>query len=92
MTTTSTSTPSVSCDHPDEDIMRTDPGRLSRDPEDAMGNDKCCPDAPTEPPDIPASKGTRGQGSREGDEAEVSKLRTSRAIEEGPSEVDNEEC
>ena len=57
-----------------------------------MGNDKCHPDAPTEPPDMPASESTRGQGSRKGDEAEVSKSRTSRAIEEGPGEVDNEEC
>lgn len=49
----------------------TDPTRPSRDPEDATGNDERRPDAPTEPPDMPG--GTRGRGSREGVETEVSR-------------------
>ena len=70
-TTISASAPSASCDHPDEDAVTTDPARPSRDPEDATGNDERRPDAPTEPPDMPG--GTRGRGSREGVETEVSR-------------------
>ena len=53
-----------------------------------MGNDEHHPDAPTKPSNMP--EGTRGQGSQEGNEAEV--LRMSRAIEKGPGEVDDEKC
>ena len=60
LTKTSVSAWSALCGHPDTETM--DLTKPSRDPEDAMGNDKRCPDAPTEPPDIP-----EGMGGRDGE-------------------------
>ena len=107
LTKTSASAQSASRDHPDTET--TDLTRPSRDPEDATGDDERCQDAPTEPPDMP--EGTRGQGSRKGVEADVSRrsrgqadvegakvgavetsvLQTSRSVQEGPGDGDDEE-
>ena len=49
--TTSTSTRSTLCDHPDEDAGQTNPPRPTEDPGDATDDDARHPDKPTEPPD-----------------------------------------
>ena len=71
---------SASSDH--QDAMTTDPHRLSRDPADATGNDECCPEAPTEPPDKP--EGTRRRWGDERAETGVPEL--SRVVQESPDE------
>lgn len=53
---TSASTQSASYDHPN--AKTRDPSRLSRDPEDTMGNDEHHLDAHTEPSNMP--EGIRG--------------------------------
>ena len=85
-TTISVSAPSASCDHPDEDTVTTDPGRPSRDPAGATGDDERRPDGPAEPPDKP-----QGEGGRDGDtrvETEVSEA--SRACAGGMGELSDE--
>ena len=71
---------SASSDH--QDAMTMDPHRLSRDPADATGNDECCPEAPTEPPDKP--EGTRRRWGDERAETGVPEL--SRVVQESPDE------
>ena len=51
------SAPNATRDHPDEDTVMRNPPRLSEDPVDMTGDNKCRPGVPTEPPDLP--EGTR---------------------------------
>ena len=75
-TKTSMATRSMSCDHPDEDAIMTNPPRPSEDPVDTMGDDKCRPDAPTEPSDMP-------EGMKV-EEVETGGPRGSKGVEEDP--------
>ena len=87
---TSASARSTSHDHPGKDAMTMDPPRPSEDPADVMGDDKRCPDTPTEPPNKPLDKeveGTRVEGS----EVETAMAEVSRDIEESPGIDGNEE-